>query len=163
MRLLRLVAVAVLACAPVAAIAQSDAQKTLDRFKSMVGTWEGKDAKGGPVEDSYKLTAGGTAVMGENKMGEEDMLSLFYVDGERLLMTHFCPSGNQPRMKATFSPDGKTVTFNFIDATNLPDLQAGHMSNAVYVFTEADHYIEEWTWSKGGKTPVFHFEMQRKK
>ena len=50
------------------------------------------------------LTAGGTAVMGEDKMGAEEMLSLFYVDGDRLLMTHFCPSGNQPRMQATISP-----------------------------------------------------------
>ncbi len=146
-----------------AAGAQSDAAKALDRFKSMVGTWQGKDAKGGSASDTYRLAAGGTAVMGENRMGEEDMLSLFYVDGDRLLMTHFCPSGNQPRMKGSISPDGKTITFDFLDATNLPDLQAGHMSNAVYVFTDADHYTEEWTWSKAGKTTVFHFEMQRKK
>ncbi|MGA7909480.1 MAG: hypothetical protein WCA16_18885 [Candidatus Sulfotelmatobacter sp.] len=162
MKAFKLVAVALLACASVA-FAQSDAQKTLDRFKSMAGTWEGKDAKGGPVVDTYQITAGGTAVMGDNKMGEEEMLSLFYVDGDRLLMTHFCPSGNQPRMKASFSPDLKTLTFRFLDATNLPDLQAGHMSNAVYVFNDADHYTEEWTWSKGGKDTVFHFEMQRKK
>jgi hypothetical protein len=162
MKILRIVTAGLLACAPLA-VAQSDAQKTLDRFKSMVGTWEGKDAKGGLVEDTYQLTAGGTAVMEENKMGDEDMLSLFYVDGERLLMTHFCPSGNQPRMKASFSPDLKTLTFDFLDATNLPNLQTGHMSNASYVFTGADQYTEEWTYIRGSKSTVFHFEMQRKK
>jgi hypothetical protein len=163
MKLLRFMAIALLACASVAASAQSDAQKILDRFKSMAGAWEGKDAKGMAVSDTYKLTAGETAVMGENKMGDDDMLSLFYVDGDRLMMTHFCPSGNQPRMKASISADLKTVTFDFLDATNLPNLQAGHMSNAVYIFTDANHYTEEWTWSKGGKATVFHYEMERKK
>ncbi len=28
-------------------------------------------------------------------MGDEAMTSMFYVDGDRLLMTHFCPS-NKP-------------------------------------------------------------------
>jgi hypothetical protein len=143
MKMLKLVAATLLLGTP--ALAQSNAQKALDRFRSMVGTWEGKDAKGESVEDTYRLTAGGTAVMSENKIAAEDMLSLFYVDGDRLLMTHFCPSSNQPRMHATFSPDGRTLTFDFLDATNLPDLQAGHMSDASYVSTDADHYTEEWT------------------
>ena len=114
-----------------AAWAQSDAQKALDKLKLLVGTWQGRTAKGDPVEDRYRLTAGGTAVMGEDKMGSEDMLSLFYVDGDRLLMTHFCPSGNQPRMQATISPDVKSISFDFLDATNLPSPQSGHMHHAL--------------------------------
>jgi hypothetical protein len=145
------------------AVAQSDAQKTLEKFKSMVGVWEGKNSAGEAVRDTYRLAAGGTAVMGENKMASEDMLSLFYVDGDRLLMTHFCPSGNQPRMRATFSSDLKTVAFDLFDVTGLPDSQKGHMSRAVYFFPDAEHYSEEWTWLQNGKGTTFRFEMQRKK
>ena len=101
--------------------------------------------------------------MGENKMGAEDMLSLFYVDGERLLMTHFCPSGNQPRMQATISSDGKSISFNFLDVTNLSNPQAGHMHHAVYLFSDADHYTEQWTWRQDGKDTTYQYEMQRKK
>ena len=143
--------------------AQSDAQKVLDRFKSMAGTWEGKAANGDTSEVTYKLMGGGTGVMAEMHMVSEDMTSMLYVDGNRLLMTHFCPSGNQPRMTATISPDLKTVSFDFLDATNLPGPQAGHMHRAVYLFTDADHYSEEWTWQKEGKNAQFHYEMQRKK
>jgi hypothetical protein len=143
--------------------AQSDAQKGLEKLKSLVGTWQGKTAKGEPVEDSFALTAGGTAVMGDDKMGSEEMLSLFYVDGRRLLMTHFCPSGNQPRMEATVSPDLKTISFDFLDATNLPSKQAGHMHHAIYIFSDSDHYSQEWTWLEDGKTTLFRSEMQRKK
>jgi len=77
-------------------------------------------------------------------------------------MTHFCPSGNQPRMKATISPDLKTISFDFLDATNLPSPQAGHMHRAIYIFPDADHYTEEWTWQEAGKSTTFHFEMRRK-
>ncbi len=145
------------------ASAQSDGQQLLEKFKSMAGTWEGKNAQDEAVVDTYRLVAGGTAVMSENKMGSEDMLSLFYVDGDHLLMTHFCPSGSQPRMRATASPDFKTVSFEFVDATNLPDAQKGHMSRAVYFFPDPDHYREEWTWLQDGKATAFRFEMQRKK
>jgi len=163
MKKLRLAAVVLLVLSSSTLLAQSDAQKALDRFKSMVGTWEGKGPKGETSEVTFQLMAGGTAVMAENHMIGDDMTSMFYVDGDRLLMTHFCPSGNQPRMKAEISPDLKTVTFDFLDATNLPGPEAGHMHRAVYLFTDADHYSEEWTWKKEGKDAKFHYEMQKKK
>jgi hypothetical protein len=154
---------ALLALAAAPSWAQSDAQKALDRFKSMVGTWTGKDAQGHPSEVTYRLMAGGTSVMAESVMGDEAMASMFYVDGDRLLMTHFCPSNNQPRMKATISPDGKSVSFDFLDATNLASPQAGHMHRAVYAFVDADHYSEDWTWKREGKDAHFQFELARKK
>jgi hypothetical protein len=163
MRMFRVAAAALLLFAGTTGWAQSDAQKGLDKLKSLVGTWQGKTAKGDSVEDTYRLTAGGTAVMGEDKMGSEDMLSLFYIDGDRLLMTHFCPSGNQPRMQATISPDLKTISFDFLDATNLPSPQAGHMHRAIYIFSDVDHYSQEWTWMQDGKGTTYRSEMQRKK
>jgi hypothetical protein len=143
--------------------AQSGAQKTLDRFKSMVGTWEGKSPSGGTSEVTYRLAAGGTAVMADMHMAGEDMVSMYYVDGDQLLMTHFCPSNNQPRMKAVISADLNTVSFDFLDVTNLPGPQAGHMHRAVFLFSDPGHYSEEWTWKQEGKDTKMHFEMQRKK
>lgn len=163
MKLLRAAAVFVLVFSSTALLAQSDAQKVLDRFKGMVGIWEGKSPKGQSSEVKYQLVAGGTAVMAESHMIGDEMSSMFYVDGERLMMTHFCPSGNQPRMQATISPDLKTVSFEFLDATNLAGPQTGHMHKAVYLFSDAEHYSEEWTWKQEGKDAHFHYEMVRKK
>jgi hypothetical protein len=147
-----------------AVLAQSSAQKTLDRFKSMVGTWQGKSPSGGTSEATYRLAAGGTTVMADMHMADEDMVSMYYVDGDQLLMTHFCPSNNQPRMKAVISPDLNTVTFDFLDATNLPGPQAGHMHRAVFLFSaDPGHYSEEWTWKQEGKDHKMYFEMERKK
>jgi hypothetical protein len=156
-------AILTLLLASTALMAQSSAQKTLDRFKSMVGTWQGKSPSGASSEVTYRLTAGGTAVMADMHMAGEDMVSMYYVNGDDLLMTHFCPTNNQPRMKAVISPDLNTVSFDFMDATNLPGPNTGHMHRAVFLFSDADHYTEEWTWKQEGKDTKMHFEMQRKK
>jgi hypothetical protein len=163
MNRIRVIAVAVLIWITTLSWGQSPAQKTLDTFKSMAGTWVGKTAKGEPVEITYQVMAGGTSVMADQHMADEAMTSMFYVNGDRLLMTHFCPSNNQPRMQATISPDNKTVSFDFLDATNLASPQTGHMHKAVYIFVDPDHYSEEWTWKQGDKNSRMHFDLQRKK
>jgi len=145
-----------------ALMAQSSAQKALDRFKSMAGTWQGKSPSGKISEVTYRSTADGTAVMADMHMAGEDMVSMYYVNRDELLMNHFCPTNNQPRMKAVISPDLNTVSFGFMDATNLPGPNAGHMHSAVFLFSDADHYTEEWTWKQEGKDTKMHFEMQRK-
>src|SRR5436305_10042303 len=100
------------------AMAQSEAQKNFEKMKTLAGSWKGKTSEGRPVEVSYRVTSGGSALMSEIK-GKEDMITMFHLDGDRLMMTHYCGAGNQPRMKAEASPDGKTIPFEFLDATNL--------------------------------------------
>ena len=163
MKTVRITAVLLLGLSAAPSWAQSEAQAALNRFKALVGTWGGKSQQGQAAEVTYQLRAGGTSVMADAKLGDEAMTTMFYLDGGRLLMTHFCPSNNQPRMKATISPDGKTVSFDFVDATNLPSPRSGHMHRAVYAFVDPDHYSEDWTWRKEGSETHFRFEMQRTK
>jgi hypothetical protein len=101
--------------------------------------------------------------MGEIQ-GKEDMISMFNMDGGRLLMTHYCAVGNQPRMVAVASPDGKTITFNYVDATNLLSGQPGHMERMVVTMIDANHYSEEWDFATTSG-PKMHerFDMQRTK
>jgi hypothetical protein len=158
---LRGLSILILLFASPALLAQSSAQKTLDRFKSMAGTWQGKSPSGDTSEVTYHLAAGGK-VLADMHMAGDDMVSMYYVDGDQLLMIHFCPTNNQPRMKAVISPDLNTVSFDFLDATNLPGPQAGHMHRAVFLFSDPGHYSEEWTWKQEGKDTKMYFEMQRK-
>jgi hypothetical protein len=144
------------------AIAQTNAQKTFDKLKTLDGMWEGKDPQGQDVKVSYRSTSGGSALMSEI-MGKEDMITMFHLDGDRVLMTHYCGAGNQPRMKATASPDGKTITFDFLDATNLASTDAGHMHRMVLSFIDPNHHTEEWTFLDHGKEMKETFALQRKK
>jgi hypothetical protein len=152
--------------AALSAVAQSGLQKSFDTMKSLTGTWVGSNSMGGPVTVSYRPTSGGSAVLSEIQMEahgkSEDMISMIHMDGDRLLLTHYCETGNQPRMQATASPDGKTITFTFLDATNLSSPDAGHMNRVVFTFVDAKHHTEDWQFLDHGKEMIAHFDLQKK-
>lgn len=140
----------------------TDAQKAFNAIKNLPGTWEGKSTEGEDVRVDFKVTSQGSAVMSEI-LGHEDMISMFHLDGpNRLLMTHYCATGNQPRMQATFSPDGKTMTFDFVDATNLASPDAGHMQRMVLTLVDDNHHTEEWIFVDHGKEHKELFDLRRK-
>lgn len=148
-----------------AAAAQSPAQKSFDVMKSLTGNWEGKSAMGDSVAVSYRPTAGGSALIAEiqsQMQGKsEDMISMIHMDGDRLMLTHYCAAGNQPRMTASSSSDGKTITFDFVDGTNLANTP-GHMRSVIFTFTDATHHTEEWHFAAPDKELVEKFDLQRK-
>jgi len=121
------------------------------RLKTLVGEWEA-DTQMGKTHLSYELIAGGTALM-EKETGEKmpAMLTVYHLDGDRLLLTHYCMAGNQPRMQArAFNPDSGELEFEFLDATNLTD-GAGHMHNARFRFVDHDHLATTWDFFESGQ------------
>ncbi len=131
-----------------AALGQSAAQKSFEQLKGLAGSWEAT-MDGQPIHVSLRVTSMGNALMHEMSKGAspEDPITLFNLDGERLLLTHYCDAGNQPRMAATISPDGKTIVFNFIEATNLLSSQMGHMQRVTFTFIDSDHHTEKWEFA----------------
>src|SRR5215472_17556094 len=129
MKSLRMVLCILFAAATtVVACAQSDAKKTFDQLKTLSGNWEGKASNGKDLKVTFRPTSGGSALMSEI-LGDEDMITMFHMDNNRVLATHYCGAGNQPRMQANMSPDGKTITVTFVDSTNLATPKSGHMNS----------------------------------
>lgn len=162
MKALRIVTTLLFVFATCAAFAASGVEQSFAELKSLNGSWEGKDPQGQLVQIDYRVTSNGSALMSEIK-GKEDMITMFSLDSGRLLMTHYCAAGNQPRMVATSSPDGKTITFEFLDATNLASPDTGHMNRMVLSMIAADHHTEEWTYKDHGKEMKEVFDLWRKK
>src|SRR5262249_36837155 len=108
-------------------------------------------------------TSMGNAMIHEMRIGErpDDPITMFYVDGDRLLLTHYCDAGNRPRMTGKLSPDGKKVEFAFLDLAG--NTQYGHMHNAVFTVVDADHHTEDWTYMQGDKPVHARLELQRTK
>ena len=160
----RIATVIVLALAAATALAQSDAQKAFASIKNMPGSWEGTANNGHALEVTFKVVSGGSAVMSEIMgHGPENMVSMIHLDGpNRLLMTHYCGAGNQPRMQASVSSDGKTITFTYFDATNLATPDAGHMQKMVLTMLDDNHHTEEWTYADHGKEMKELFDLHRK-
>jgi hypothetical protein len=164
MKLVRYAAVLFVVICATFALAESGAKKTFDALKALNGTWEGKNKQGQVLKVTFRETAGGSALESEiHGMDAEDMVSMFHLDGDRLLMTHYCGAGNQPRMKATLAPDGKSVAFDFVDTTNLSSRDAGHMQHVLFAMPDADHHTEEWTFLDHGKEMKELFTLQRSK
>ena len=149
----------------------SEAQKSFDKLKTLAGSWEGHlttvpqqaEVEGKYALVSLRVTSLGNALLHEMKIEgrADDPITMLYLDGERLLLTHYCDAGNRPRMVAKVSPDGKTVEFNFLDVAG--STQYGNMHDAVFTVIDANHHTEDWTWMGPGNQPVHaRFDLQRK-
>jgi hypothetical protein len=164
-----MVSVVLLSLCPVA-FAQSDAQKSFDKMKTLAGSWEGHvttvpvaaDIEGKLMHVSLRVTSMGNVLMHEmtGAGSPDDPISMLYLDGDRLLLTHYCDAGNRPRMAGKMSPDGKTVEFDFLDVAG--STQYGHMDHAVFTVIDANHHTEDWIYMMPGDKPVHgHLDLQR--
>ena len=152
------------------AFAQSDAQKSFDKLKALSGVWEGKvttdmpipaSVQNSPMHITLRTTSRGNALMHEmtSAGAPDDPITMFYLDEDRLLLTHYCDAGNRPRMEAKTSPDGKTVDFDFLDVAGSNQHQ--HMHHAKFTFIDANHHAEDWTFMMGDKPVHAHFDLRR--
>ncbi len=157
---------------------KSDAQKSFDQLKTLAGSWQASVTTDPPQHEmgngtvglvSLRVTSRGNALVHEmQEMGKPDdptrydhPVTMLYLDGDRLLLTHYCDAGNRPRMVARTSPDGKMVEFDFLDVAG--STQYGHMHHAVFTIIDANHHTEDWTYMMPGDKPMHaHFELQRK-
>ena len=157
--------------------AKSEATKSFEQIKTLAGTWEGhvttvppmpEMGKDGLTRVSMRVTSKGNSLVhemkdpraGDDPMKADHPVTMFYVDSDRLVLTHYCDAGNRPRMAAHASADGKTLDFDFLDVAG--STQYGHMQHAAFTVVDADHHIEEWTYMMPGDKPIrARMEMQR--
>ena len=158
--LLALVALTVLVSA---AQTSNDAPTAFLKLQALTGNWEGKDDDGNPVKSKFELVAGNTAVMETLTMsGMEQMLTLYTVDRDGIALVHYCPTNNQPRMRAVPSSTAvNELVFAFQNATNLPDPAIGHEQKLILQFKGADQIVERWTWRKNGKDTEMVYNFNR--
>ena len=172
MRSLRFVLPVLLTWLSAAALAQSNGEKSFGVLKTPAGSWQGTvtttppepEVEGKQAQLSLRVTSMGTAIVHEMRMDgrPDDPITMFYLEGDRLLLTHYCDAGNRPRMVAKSSPNGKTVEFEFLDLAG--GTQYGHMHHAVFTAIDANHHTEDWTYIEPGDKPVHaHFDLQRTK
>src|SRR5437764_568426 len=105
--------------------ANGDAREAFARLKTLVGRGESPDARKERLD--LELIAGGTALVErERAEGRPEMMTVYHLDGDRLVLTHYCMAGNQPRMQLRgFDATTGQLTFDFVDAGNLASPGAG--------------------------------------
>lgn len=140
------------------------ADLAFQRLQSLAGEWEGKDEHGMAARTVFQSSISRTVVMETLKpSGMPPMMTLYSLDGNGIALVHYCPTNNQPRMKAVPGASALTdLVFSFVDAGNLPTPEIGHEHRLVIHFENADHITETWTWRENGKDQdqIFHFSRK---
>jgi hypothetical protein len=147
----------------------ADAKAAFERIKGLSGSWSGVGGTEMPNMDvNYRVTAGGSTVEETLFPGTpHEMVTMYHLDGDRIMLTHYCALGNQPTMVGSpvgsMRGDVATIRFQFASATNLASPQAGHMHDAEMTFEGKDRVVSTWTfWKDGKREHDAKFELTRK-
>jgi hypothetical protein len=129
--------------------------EAFEKLKALVGHWEEQQPSAMKQTLDIQLTSGGSVVMERSSMIQDgtpvEMITMYYLDGDQVKMTHYCEARNQPTMRGTYVPETKTLTFDFVGATNMKGPDDGHMHHAIYTFVDKDHVRQVWTFRKNQK------------
>ena len=149
---------------PTNAVAQSDGQKAFEKMKTLIGSWQGTMA-GKSITFTVRLTSSGNAILHEANSGSpppDHEITTFYVDGDRLLATHYCDGGNRVRWEGKLSPDGKTIEFSFLDVAG--STRTGFVRHTVFTIVDANKQVIEFTFiMPDGKPLELRGEFERTK
>ncbi len=137
------------------------AKAIFEKIKSLSGEWEHK----GQVALSVRVIAAGSAVVQREFPGSPmEMITVYHLDGDDVMLNHYCVLGNQPRLKVTMGDQKDTIVFNFVGATNLASKNDAHMHQDKITFVDKNSIKSTWTKFVDGKAAEEHsFEMTRKK
>lgn len=96
-------------------------------LKSLEGTWVKDDDSGKDFRIVFELTANESVLVESWMRGDRrHSMTVYHLDGDRLMATHYCPQGNQPRMVSASFEQANVVEFHYQDATNLVDMSHSH-------------------------------------
>ena len=140
---------------PAVLAAQSDAQKAFEKMKTLAGSWHGT-IMNIPIDITIRVASSRTAILHEaNTDGgrpPNHEITMFYLEGDRLLATHYCDAGNQARFEGKMSADGKTIEFSFLDVAG--STKGGLVKRLVFTMIDADHHGVEFTFIMPDGKPI---------
>ncbi|HKY30467.1 MAG TPA: hypothetical protein VJM12_21225 [Pyrinomonadaceae bacterium] len=132
----------------------SDAQKLFDKMKSLTGSWQGT-IMGISINVTIRLASSGTAILHEAHTDggkpPNHEITMFYVEGDRLLATHFCDAGNRARFEGKLSADGKSE-FDFLDVAG--STRGGLVKRMAFTSIDANKHVVEITFVKPDGNPI---------
>lgn len=89
-------------------------------MKTLAGQWKPHDSTSDNFFIEFELTAG-ESVLVEKWLYKDSLhsMTVYHLDGESVIATHYCPQGNQPRLASLPGKADGDIQFIFRDATNL--------------------------------------------
>jgi hypothetical protein len=143
---------------------KTKSEEAFDRLASLKGEWKGQ-MDGINTSLTYTLTANGSALMEQCQPQKgAEMVTMFTVDGDHLIATHYCSAKNQPQMATSAIADvQKPLAFSLVRISGLKSPDAFHNTGLTIIQEDNDHLTQEWSYQFKGKTGknIFHFTRVR--
>ncbi len=132
-----------------------------ERLKSLVGEWQGQWEPGGTETNvTYSLTGNGSVLVEDYRIGKTTMLTLYHLDGDELMLTHYCSAGNQPRMTlSSVSSDASELVFDAFDVTNAGE--RGHSRRLTLRLEDDERIAVSYLGSRTGASSGVSLERIR--
>ena len=138
--------------------------QVLQHLKELIGDWQATRKSGQTVKVSYRLVARDSVLVESWLPGPgRETLTLYHMDKDDLLATHYCALGNQPRLRLRAPSTAGVFAFDFVSATNLPDSKAGHQQRFEIRIRNADCVVRSETYVDNGKGETEEIVFRRLK
>ncbi|MGP1273470.1 MAG: hypothetical protein ACTS22_09055 [Phycisphaerales bacterium] len=139
--------------AAIAPVAQDAAHKAkvMELLTSLEGQWRLVQEDGSLSKEVSVFTpsSAGSVVREVMMVGEpHEMTNLYHMDGDRVVCTHYCAVGNQPRMVAEGIEEtdrGPSIEFAVDTVSNFTEGQDHYMGGLTLVFVDDDTVEQIWT------------------
>ena len=136
-----------------------------DQLKSLAGEWERTNTQGVKTTLTYQVVSNGSVLMERLKSGDmSEMITMYSLDGDHIVATHYCSAGNQPTMQTptAMAATGK-YDFSFLRLSGAKTPDEGHMVALSLTMADKDHLAQMWTFQDHGKSMADTFTFTRKK
>jgi len=142
----------------------SESAAAFKRLAALVGEWKGLQGDT-EINLTYTLTADGSALMEQFRAAKDAMVTMFTVDGDHLIATHYCAAGNQPQMVTPTITEAlaKSLTFSLSHVTGMKTQGDWHNTGLTVTLEDTQHLTQVWTYEHNGKkgTNTFRFTRTR--
>ena len=146
------------------AVDKTKSEQAFDRLTSLKGEWKG-EPDGVKTTLIYTVTADGSVLMEQCRPeGGPEMITMFTVDGDHLIATHYRAAKNQPQMVTSAITDAqKPLAFSLARITGLKSPDDFHNTGLTVIQEDNNHLTQEWSYQFKGKTGknVFRFTRIR--
>jgi hypothetical protein len=123
--------------AGVASANDSAAKAVFEQLKTLTGNWREVDAKASTLLEVKTIANGSSLVETWTMSPTRQSITVYTMDGTKLLATHFCPQGNAPRLSFVRTDASGAHHFEFVDGANLQDAKGRHQ-HAFWIRKNAD-------------------------
>ena len=154
--------IALLLVAAPPAADKTKSEEAFDRLVTLKGEWKGEQ-EGVKISLIYTLTANGSALMEEFRPESGAvMITMFTVDGDHLIATHYCSAKNQPQMMTSAITNvQKPLAFSLARITGLKSPDDWHNTGLTMIQEDNDHLTQEWTYQSKEKSGKRTFRYTR--